>query len=74
LKMVRVHLDEAILMDGHPNRVDPDKWRPLMMSFQQFYGLGEQVHPSTLARIPERLYRTPDIEAAMALDRVSLNA
>jgi flavin reductase (DIM6/NTAB) family NADH-FMN oxidoreductase RutF len=65
LKIVRVHLDEAILMDGQPNRVDPDKWRPLIMSFQQFYGLGQQVHPSTLAQVPERLYRTPDIEAAM---------
>ena len=71
LKMVRVHLDEAILMDGHSNRVDPDKWRPLIMSFQQFYGLGQQVHPSTLAQIPERLYRTPDIEAAMGLARVA---
>jgi flavin reductase (DIM6/NTAB) family NADH-FMN oxidoreductase RutF len=71
LKIVRVHLDEAILMDGHPNRVDPDNWRPLIMSFQQFYGLGAQVHPSTLAQIPERLYRTPDIEAAMALDRLA---
>jgi flavin reductase (DIM6/NTAB) family NADH-FMN oxidoreductase RutF len=65
LKIVRVHLDEAILMDGWPNRVDPDKWRPLIMSFQQFYGLGQQVHPSTLAQVPERLYRTPDIEAAL---------
>ena len=74
LKIVRVHLDEAIVMDGHPNRVDPDKWRPLIMSFQQFYGLGQQVHPSTLAQVPERLYRTPDIEAAMAPDRLSLNA
>jgi flavin reductase (DIM6/NTAB) family NADH-FMN oxidoreductase RutF len=70
LKIVRVHLDEAILMDGCPNRVDPDKWRPLIMSFQQFYGLGRQVHPSTLAEIPERLYRTADIEAATALGRV----
>lgn len=68
LKIVRVHLDEAILVDGHPNRVDPDKWRPLIMSFQQFYGLGPQVHPSTLAQIPERLYRSPDTEAAMAVE------
>ena len=64
LTIVRVHLDEAILMDGCPNRVDPDKWRPLIMSFQQFYGLGQQVRASTLAQIPERLYRTADIEAA----------
>jgi flavin reductase (DIM6/NTAB) family NADH-FMN oxidoreductase RutF len=71
LKIVRVHLDEAILMDGCANRVDPDKWRPLIMSFQQFYGLGRQVYPSTLAQVPERLYRTPDIEAAMGLAQVA---
>jgi flavin reductase (DIM6/NTAB) family NADH-FMN oxidoreductase RutF len=65
LKIVRVHLDEAIMMDGHPNRVDPDKWRPLIMSFQQFYGLGSQVHASTLAQVPERLYRSPDADAAV---------
>ncbi len=49
------------------NRVDPDKWRPLIMSFQEFYGLGEKVHASTLGTIPERLYRTPDIEEAARL-------
>jgi hypothetical protein len=42
----------------------PDAWRPLIMSFQKFYGLGPQVHPSTLATIPERMYRGPDIERA----------
>jgi hypothetical protein len=61
LKVVRVHLDESILMDGQPDRVDPDKWRPLIMSFQEFYGLGEKVHASTLGTIPERLYRTPEM-------------
>jgi flavin reductase (DIM6/NTAB) family NADH-FMN oxidoreductase RutF len=64
LKIVRVHLDESILMDGHSNRVDPDKWRPLIMSFQEFYGLGSRVHASALGQVPERLYRTPDIEEA----------
>lgn len=59
LDIVRVGLDPAILMDGHPERVDPDKWRPLIMSFQQFYGLGGQIRSSALATIPERLYR-PD--------------
>ncbi len=53
-----VHIAEAILMDAEPNRIDPDKWRPLIMSFQKFYGLAEgQVHRSTLAEIPEALYR-----------------
>lgn len=64
LKIVRVHLAESILADGHPNHVDPDKWRPLMMSFQHFYGLGPKVHESTLAHVPERLYRTLDTERA----------
>jgi flavin reductase (DIM6/NTAB) family NADH-FMN oxidoreductase RutF len=57
LKIIRVHLDESILMKNNPNRIDPDKWRPLIMSFQQFYGLGERVHGSRLAAIPEELYR-----------------
>lgn len=34
------------------------------MSFQQFYGLGPQVHDSALAGIPEHLYRSPDVDRA----------
>ena len=64
LRIQRVHLHESIIMDGKPNRVDPDKWRPLIMSFQQFYGLGEQVHESTLAQIPEVLYHSHDMDKA----------
>ena len=56
LKILRVQLEESIVMDGHPNRIDPDKWRPLIMSFQHFYGLGRKVYPSTLASIPEKMY------------------
>jgi len=61
VRVTRVHIHPDILMDGLPNRVDPNKWRPLMMSFQRFYGLGEEVHESTLAKIPEDIYRMPDI-------------
>ena len=57
VRIVRAHIDDSILMNGNVNRVDPDKWRPLVMSFCQFYGLGEQVHESTLAMIPEESYR-----------------
>lgn len=67
LRVQRVHLESSILMDGNPNRVDPDKWRPLIMSFQEFYGLGEKVHYSTLAEIPENLYQTKDLERTNAL-------
>ena len=65
VRIVRVHLSTNILMDGQPNRVDPGKWRPLIMSFQKFYGLGaEQLHPSALSSIDESLYRSPDVDKA----------
>lgn len=56
LRIVKVRLSDDILMPHDPNRVDPDAWKPLMMSFQQFYGFGERVHESKLASIPERAY------------------
>lgn len=65
LKIQRVYLDETIILDGHPNRVDPDKWKPLIMSFQEFYTVGNKIHESTLAEIPESLYNTPDRELAI---------
>lgn len=60
LRITRVYFDESILMDNNPNRVDPDKWKPLIMSFQQFYTVGNKVQYSTLGEIPEELYNTPD--------------
>ncbi len=65
VRVQRVHLDDAILMEGEPNRVDPDKWRPLIMSFQKFYGLEpHQLRHSTLGEISEALYRSPDVDRA----------
>lgn len=53
----RLHLSEDILRDGNPDRVDPDRWRPLMMSFAEFYGLEAGVlRRSELAEIPRRHY------------------
>ncbi|MBB6145059.1 flavin reductase (DIM6/NTAB) family NADH-FMN oxidoreductase RutF [Silvibacterium bohemicum] len=58
LKIVRVHVEENLLLDGKANHVDSDKWKPLIMSFAHFYGLADgQIIPSTLAEIPEELYR-----------------
>jgi flavin reductase (DIM6/NTAB) family NADH-FMN oxidoreductase RutF len=57
VQVSRVHVHESIRMDGTEHRIDPDLWRPLIMSFQHFYGLGERVHPSRLASIDEELYR-----------------
>ena len=57
VRIIRAHVDEALLIENKPNHIDPDGWRPLMMSFAQFYGLGDRVHASTLAQIPEESYR-----------------
>jgi flavin reductase (DIM6/NTAB) family NADH-FMN oxidoreductase RutF len=56
VRIQRVHVHPDLLMAGHANRIDPDKWSPLIMSFQKFYRLSGQVHPSRLAEIPERAY------------------
>ena len=64
LKIIRVHLEESILSNGFPQRIDPDAWRPLIMSFQQFYGLSERLRYSKLSCIPEELYKTKDVESA----------
>jgi flavin reductase (DIM6/NTAB) family NADH-FMN oxidoreductase RutF len=65
VRIQRVHLAPHIVAHGDPNRVDPDRWRPLIMSFQQFYGLApSQLHGSRLATIPEAAYRSPDVDRA----------
>jgi flavin reductase (DIM6/NTAB) family NADH-FMN oxidoreductase RutF len=65
VRITRVHVHPSIVMDGHMDRIDPDKWRPLIMSFQHFYGLmPEKLHESRLATIPESKYRM-----AQALER-----
>ena len=55
--VARVHVHEGIRAPGTDHRIDPDRWRPLMMSFQRFYGLGPEEHPSRLATIDEDWYR-----------------
>ncbi len=57
VRVLRVHVDERIRMAGHKDRIDPERWRPLIMNFCQFFGLGDIVHHSTLAEIPESAYR-----------------
>ena len=58
IKIKRVSVDQRILLDGDCDRIDSDKWQPLIMSFQNFYGLGpDRLHPPELANIPESAYR-----------------
>lgn len=58
VKILRVHVDEDLRLAGHQNRIDAHKWRPMIMSFQDMYGLANRkAVPSRLARIKEEIYR-----------------
>lgn len=69
VRIVRVHVEESIRMAGCADRIDPDRWRPLIMSFTQFYGLGDRVHHSTLSEIPESAYRPRSQAPTLAATR-----
>lgn len=56
LRIVQVHVEEGLLQKPDCHRIDPDKWKPLIMNFRNFYGLGERVHASRLGKGPEEAY------------------
>lgn len=56
-RVTRAHVHESIRLRGTKNRIDPDLWRPLIMNFQRFYGLGEELRPSRLSQVDEEWYR-----------------
>ena len=68
VRVTRVHVDESIRLAGTAHRIDPERWRPLIMSFAEFFGLGPKLRRSTLATIPEEAYRiaAPALPAAIA--------
>jgi flavin reductase (DIM6/NTAB) family NADH-FMN oxidoreductase RutF len=48
--IVKLHVEEILLVgDESRQHIDPVKWRPLIMSFCRFFGVGDEVHPSRLA-------------------------
>jgi flavin reductase (DIM6/NTAB) family NADH-FMN oxidoreductase RutF len=60
VRVTRVHAHPEIMMEGEIDRIEPDKWRPLIMSFQQFYGLAPgRLQRSELGQIPESQYKPP---------------
>ena len=65
VRITRVHAHADIMMSGASTRIDPDKWRPLIMSFQEFYGLTPQcLQRSELGQIQEGMYRPPGWQPA----------
>ena len=48
--IVKLHVDETLLLKNGPRpHIDPVRWRPLIMNFCRFFGLGGEVHASRLA-------------------------
>jgi flavin reductase (DIM6/NTAB) family NADH-FMN oxidoreductase RutF len=51
--IVKLHVDESVLVPGEAEstrrHIDPEKWKPLIMSFCRFFGRGDELHPSRLA-------------------------
>jgi flavin reductase (DIM6/NTAB) family NADH-FMN oxidoreductase RutF len=41
LRVRHIHAHPTILLDGNLSRVDPDRWRPLIMSFREFTALAK---------------------------------
>ncbi|GCE21681.1 flavin reductase family protein [Dictyobacter kobayashii] len=48
MRIVRVHIDERLLVPGTANYIDPEKWNPLIMNFCDFFGLSGKLQPSRL--------------------------
>jgi flavin reductase (DIM6/NTAB) family NADH-FMN oxidoreductase RutF len=48
VEVVRAHVEEGLVVPG-TSHVDPIGWDPLIMKFCEFFGGGENVHPSRLA-------------------------
>jgi flavin reductase (DIM6/NTAB) family NADH-FMN oxidoreductase RutF len=58
VRILRVSIHQELRLNGHRNRVDADKWKPMIMMFCDFYGLRNgKLDGSRLAEIEEELYR-----------------
>jgi flavin reductase (DIM6/NTAB) family NADH-FMN oxidoreductase RutF len=54
VRIVKVHVDEALL--AGPDRIDADRWEPLLMSFRGLFARGARVGPSRLESGKESAY------------------
>jgi flavin reductase (DIM6/NTAB) family NADH-FMN oxidoreductase RutF len=48
--IVRTRVDESLLMDQHPNYIDPLRWNPMFMKFTEYFTDAALARPSSLAR------------------------
>jgi flavin reductase (DIM6/NTAB) family NADH-FMN oxidoreductase RutF len=50
VSVLRTHVDDSLLMDGHPTYIDPLRWNPLFMKFTEYFSGATLTRPSSLAR------------------------
>jgi flavin reductase (DIM6/NTAB) family NADH-FMN oxidoreductase RutF len=48
VEVLRAHVEESLIISG-THYVDPLVWDPLIMKFTEFFGGGQNIHPSKLA-------------------------
>lgn len=48
--VLSTHVDDGLLMDGHPGYIDPLRWNPLFMKFTEYFSDAVLTRPSSLAR------------------------
>ena len=62
----KVYADTAILADGEPDRINPDRWHPLLCNFQHSYGLGDgKVQPIRTCENPQGRLSPPAIDRSI---------
>lgn len=65
VRITRVHVHPSLIAEGYENRIDPNKWQPLIMNMQKLYGVSDkEAISSRLAEIDEVQYRMPDVDRA----------
>ena len=58
VKILKVHVRPDMTLRGFPDRIDPDKVRPVFLVFQEYYGMREgRLGRSRLADVQEEMYR-----------------
>jgi flavin reductase (DIM6/NTAB) family NADH-FMN oxidoreductase RutF len=58
MKILRVHVQDELRLEGHQNRINTERWRPTLMMFQELYGIrDDKLVDSNLAKIEEKNYR-----------------
>lgn len=68
LRVSALHIAPELCLHGNPDRINPDAWPALFMSFQKFYGARPCEQTSRLARINQQAFASADLELASSLN------